>query len=189
MAVRTICATPRISIHAPRTGSDPPRFPSASSPRNFNPRSPHGERRGCCSPCRKISSISIHAPRTGSDTADSSALIISTRFQSTLPARGATSSRPTSITPRRFQSTLPARGATLSSTAFYPHRQDFNPRSPHGERRSSPSSVSAATSFQSTLPARGATVKYTITTRRKQFQSTLPARGATLPLRFVWGAS
>ena len=41
----TLAVRPRISIHAPRTGSD-------------NPRSPHGER-----PAR----ISIHAPRTGSD--------------------------------------------------------------------------------------------------------------------------
>ena len=56
-----------ISIHAPRTGSDaePPAAARAAS--NFNPRSPHGERRKrfLLSLCNHI--ISIHAPRTGSD--------------------------------------------------------------------------------------------------------------------------
>ena len=34
-----------ISIHAPRTGSDPKSFLSFLARQNFNPRSPHGERR------------------------------------------------------------------------------------------------------------------------------------------------
>ena len=33
-----------ISIHAPRTGSDPPQYGGTRIPGNFNPRSPHGER-------------------------------------------------------------------------------------------------------------------------------------------------
>ena len=56
-----------ISIHAPRTGSDARLAWSSSTSRNFNPRSPHGER-----------------PVTG--TANTT----SNKFQSTLPARGAT---------------------------------------------------------------------------------------------------
>ena len=103
--------------------------------RNFNPRSPHGERLPSATrafgtsrfqstlPARGATwylkltdgreAISIHAPRTGSDR------------------RTATHKRRR----ERFQSTLPARGATA-----VPHRQphgssDFNPRSPHGERR------------------------------------------------------
>ena len=59
--------------------------------------------------------ISIHAPRTGSDTS-------------------ALHRRPD---PRKFQSTLPARGATLFRALRRAHI-DFNPRSPHGERRLSP---------------------------------------------------
>ena len=56
-----------------------------------------------------------------------------------------------------FQSTLPARGATTSSPASCCRRCHFNPRSPHGERLFINSRKSFASGFQSTLPARGAT--------------------------------
>ena len=56
-----------ISIHAPRTGSDPERR-SAACPR----------------------SISIHAPRTGSDQLQEKRDRLVIKFQSTLPVRGAT---------------------------------------------------------------------------------------------------
>ena len=103
--------SPSISIHAPRTGSDitffrvrpaqtyfNPRSPHGERPLGiffhdsseyFNPRSPHGERRSPNRHRRSSTLISIHAPRTGSD-----ALLVAEadagRFQSTLPARGAT---------------------------------------------------------------------------------------------------
>ena len=83
----------RISIHAPRTGSDP---------------SPSGR-------LSRRMSISIHAPRTGSDLVACYTDIERELFQSTLPARGATYQRPSSL-----------------RTSGY-----FNPRSPHGERRTS----------------------------------------------------
>ena len=38
------------------------------------------------------------------------------------------------------------------------HNENFNPRSPHGERRGCFVGMSLITQFQSTLPARGATV-------------------------------
>ena len=79
-----------ISTHAPRTGSDPMMTQCTGAKRNFNPRSPHGERpirhlqiyqsqsfqptlpaRGATvlwQDCRIISPISTHAPRTGSDS-------------------------------------------------------------------------------------------------------------------------
>ena len=125
----------------------------------------------------------------------------------------------------RFQSTLPARGATYSFLAArrhssisihaprtgsdeYIHRRtfkrtaNFNPRSPHGERLQSiwhtagsfhisihaPRTGSdqlyelgmlSPTQFQSTLPARGATLLMPFTAMLAIFQSTLPARGAT----------
>ena len=61
----------RISTHAPRTGSDEGCSSSAGTSRHFNPRSPHGERR--------------HAARLYDGAV---------RFQSTLPARGATTRPP-----------------------------------------------------------------------------------------------
>ena len=172
-----------ISIHAPRTGSDPKALPPVRrSHTDFNPRSPHGER-----------------PRTAWRTPPRFL------FQSTLPARGATilhelnhalryfnprsphGERPPSLRPTRaratsFQSTLPARGATgafqvsdaLSMISihaprtgsdkrqreYYLAHRDFNPRSPHGERRASKTSILMnEMAFQSTLPARGATCR------------------------------
>ena len=124
-----------ISIHAPRAGSDLAAISAAAADRqfqstlpvrgatsrrkrfitpsvDFNPRSPCGERRKKVPIRLTRPVISIHAPRTGSD-----------------PQRG--SSR---MTAARFQSTLPARGATRSQSSNSIESHDFNPRSPHGER-------------------------------------------------------
>ena len=123
-----------ISIHAPRRGSD---YTSSSKVvyfLNFNPRSPQGER------------------RSGKSDID-----CSQRFQSTLPAGGATYSPPAgSLAAGQFQSTLPAGGATFCEafraiveriSIHAPRRgsdlyilksknrmPNFNPRSPQGER-------------------------------------------------------
>ena len=101
-----------------------------------------------------------------------------------------------------FQSTLPARGATSKPAHPLGSSMYFNPRSPHGERlftaaldilnRIFQSTLPArgatflrngrgfpATLFQSTLPARGATPRVCIRFQPCAFQSTLPARGAT----------
>ena len=107
------CAGSAISIHAPRTGSD--RYNQALS-------------RDCW--------ISIHAPRTGSDLDKAKNIAILNKFQSTLPARGATSRNSSKSTPVvGFQSTLPARGATDSTACKSLQIFHFNPRSPHGERQ------------------------------------------------------
>ncbi len=123
----------RISIHAPRTGSDLHAGGRRAGHGDFNPRSPHGER--LPSATRAFGTY---------------------RFQSTLPARGATKWTALKGLITEFQSTLPARGATCPGTpsgfaqkisihaprtgsdkraartiCATPH---FNPRSPHGER-------------------------------------------------------
>ena len=80
---------------------------------HFNPRSPHGERRDRAEGIVARRRISTHAPRTGSDKPASWSCISTSRFQPTLPARGATH----------------ASGFCLAIPS------NFNPRSPHGERR------------------------------------------------------
>ena len=80
---------------------------------------------------------------------------------------------------RRFQSTLPARGATTAQHPDSPRGGHFNPRSPHGERLRIYQQGVMTVVFQSTLPARGATKNYDILKSAIGFQSTLPARGAT----------
>ena len=101
--------------------------------RYFNPRSLHGERpyaarqtalellisiHAPCTgsdificPCPLYKPISIHAPCTGSDATLPHAYR-QPRFQSTLPARGATFHELVVVQFVKFQSTLPARGAT-----------------------------------------------------------------------------
>ena len=147
-----------ISIHAPRTGSDGRAFalpfmrhsfqstlPARGATNvgmsvlftsiNFNPRSPHGERRVKHTLEVEVAQISIHAPRTGSDL-----LRLYRRRHSAL-----------------FQSTLPARGATIAGDDTLRRECHFNPRSPHGERHPDKKKPAPAKKFQSTLPARGAT--------------------------------
>ena len=170
----------RISIHAPRTGSDLRR----------------GEICG-------MGRISIHAPRTGSDKKMANVMTRISLFQSTLPARGATRRRSESPQPSTsFQSTLPARGATCA--VDQPHAGDgisihaprtgsdgaaagaglsgrahFNPRSPHGERRSCAVRHGAVKDFNPRSPHGERRAPGICPPQSALFQSTLPARGAT----------
>ena len=168
----------------------------------FNPRSPHGERRnptGSGISERHFNPRSPHGERPALTAAVSSG----EKFQSTLPARGATlradgsKSGYTHFNPRSPHGER-RQGARKASVRGY-----FNPRSPHGERLVVKVHMATATVFQSTLPARGATLPsgwrnspYNISIHAPrtgsdggqnsagvcfaQFQSTLPARGATL---------
>ena len=156
---RELATLAKISIHAPRTGSD-----TGAA--------------GCESRRRKIS---IHAPRTGSDQK---------KDEKTVDAK--------------ISIHAPRTGSDLQWTRTRTfHRDDFNPRSPHGERRDRWQMYHNCQAFQSTLPARGATARSRLQkTNRlyisihaprtgsdeaqkyseilpKRFQSTLPARGAT----------
>ena len=124
----------RISIHAPRTGSDEKCLRTGTTTllfqstlpargatetwqyahtrrRYFNPRSLHGERPYAARQTALELLISIHAPCTGSDATLPHAYR-QPRFQSTLPARGATFHELVVVQFVKFQSTLPARGAT-----------------------------------------------------------------------------
>ena len=124
---------------------------------DFNPRSPHGERPLPPPESAQCVPISIHAPRTGSDAFPC------------LAARAYSNFNPRS--PHGERHILPP---PISKS-----KSNFNPRSPHGERPKSSLSASTICAFQSTLPARGATALSTASRGRLIFQSTLPARGAT----------
>ena len=139
MAVRTICATPRISIHAPRTGSDVDVAGRRYGIKVFQSTLPARGATLRGFPALPAPEISIHAPRTGSDVDVVHLAEKFPVFQSTLPARGATSDGARRC--RRcsgFQSTLPARGATYRLSHAPRRPWHFNPRSPHGERHCPP---------------------------------------------------
>ena len=169
----------RISIHAPRTGSDnvpgecltaqrlfQSTLPARGATQGFKSRRAHARFQSTL-PARGATvwrrllvhrcGISIHAPRTGSDLSSKLVFGIHKSFQSTLPARGATSRQPEPAAASRFQSTLPARGATRRVQRLPFRQKNFNPRSPHGERRHFAAFCGTMREFQSTLPARGAT--------------------------------
>ena len=125
-----------ISIHAPREGGD-------------TTTEHHGTNSG----------ISIHAPREGGDVKHffgiSGHFVISIHA----PREGGDAVAPSLPSPskRPFQSTPPARGATSLHLLTPRVATDFNPRPPRGGRLAVSSIWWATMRFQSTPPARGAT--------------------------------
>ena len=148
-----------ISTHAPRTGSDPVEFTahqdgliSTHAPRTGSDLTARNQRTA-------TGAISTHAPRTGSDHAPCASFCHIEPFQPTLPARGATYVPAFFIFLLGISTHAPRTGSdaharngghheaisthaprTGSDMAFYLCRcnsNDFNPRSPHGERRRS----------------------------------------------------
>ena len=102
------------------------------------------------------------------------------RFQSTLSLRRATWSSifRTSVCP--FQSTLSLRRATCSELMILRPSNDFNPRSPCGERQGGREGIAMDLEFQSTLSLRRATLSsISLASPDLTFQSTLSLRRAT----------
>ena len=146
-----------ISIHAPRTGSDP----CSGVDIWLREISIHAPRTGSDDflKCRVVVEvvISIHAPRTGSDVREADVDGQLLDFNPRSPHGERQLFRPFLHAFCLFQSTLPARGATVPNTFTTRVVHDFNPRSPHGERPVLPQRRICLKAFQSTLPARGAT--------------------------------
>ena len=123
-----------ISIHAPRGGSDKIVKCIGGLRLYFNPRSPWGER----------------LIKTAAHTA-------TTRFQSTLPVGGATNSGACSASECLISIHAPRGGSDQTLKKQLRITNDFNPRSPWGERQFTPMLPDKAVRFQSTLPVGGAT--------------------------------
>ena len=101
----------------------------------FNPRSPHRERRVVIVNNFLRFLISIHAPLTGSDASEPNGVGTSNiSIHAPLTGSDELGERPC---PRymEFQSTLPSQGATITELGYMDSLQNFNPRSPHRERR------------------------------------------------------
>ncbi len=147
--------------------------------RDFNPRSPYGERPGTEHTCQKLPS-----------------------FQSTLPIRGATEVGAAASVGCLISIHAPHTGSDARRRRHSQRGAYFNPRSPYGERQTFIDRRVVEFQFQSTLPIRGATKRAIerfsealisihaphtgsdlFLARAEdsylQFQSTLPIRGAT----------
>ena len=100
-----------ISIHAPRTGSDPGVRPAWAVLRGFQSTLPARGATFVCYVPRLSATISIHAPRTGSDFCNADVRKSQCDFNPRSPHGERQHSSPRTL-----------------------HGQNFNPRSPHGER-------------------------------------------------------
>ena len=146
-----------ISIHAPREGSDAVIVYFLSFLSNFNPRSPRGER--------------PDAPQRHNRTA---------RFQSTPPARGATTSTCFLSLIWIISIHAPREGSDAKYLELSQSCADFNPRSPRGERPLSTPICAWSPHISIHAPREGSDQGGIQQCRAEsQFQSTLPARGAT----------
>ena len=155
-----------ISTHAPRTGSDARNKRFNCSVPYFNPRSPHGERLTRGLPPIIFEGISTHAPRTGSD-----------RQRVTPPnAKGISTHAP-----RTGSDDL----LGISFRLF----GNFNPRSPHGERRQFRQSCRWWTYFNPRSPHGERPMQQLRQGDAERFQPTLPARGATRAFCCIVGRS
>ena len=148
-------------------------------PRHFNPRSPHGERPGphstnmnaisfqptlpargattCSTPCaRRIANFNPRSPHGERRTTTTDSLF-SIAFQPTLPARGATNRLHELLAKLAISTHAPRTGSDGSGGTAGAEAENFNPRSPHGERHTCWMDANTALEFQPTLPARGAT--------------------------------
>ena len=147
----------------------------------FNPRSPHGERQNHGDRKRREDVISTHAPRTGSDFM-LHALCFNQQISTHAPRTGSdrlhvagaqgisvaisthaprTGSDVTPILPCTRLSCISTHAPRTGSDQFLASLcgilGNFNPRSPHGERRRNRVFLYKTQLFQPTLPARGAT--------------------------------
>ena len=142
----------------PSRGATSRRSSSALGSRNFNPRSPRGERRCCGVHSGCCCSISIHAPLAGSDEDWVSCSVSEFDISIHAPLAGSDLEHGSAGGLHEISIHAPLAGSDASTLIF----------------SKSPSL------FQSTLPSRGATTPAaTITFTIGIFQSTLPSRGAT----------
>ena len=124
-----------ISIHAPRGGSDTRKESTACDTRDFNPRSPWGE--------RPLQALAV-------------AVIVA--FQSTLPVGGATGDFTGLPSDPIISIHAPRGGSDHGRENTTPFADNFNPRSPWGERLVWKHWREFCGEFQSTLPVGGATL-------------------------------
>ena len=104
-------------------------------------------------PRRSHRRISTHASRTGSDFVDENRSSVPQRFQPTLPARGATQKMGGGEVEREDFNPRSPHGERLGHGDTGQPENDFNPRSPHGERLSTVSDTAhASTHFNPRSP-------------------------------------
>ena len=151
------------------------------SHRNFNPRSPWGERPIHPPPAAWRNDFNPRSP-WGERRHNQKHPERGFRFQSTLPVGGATLCWYLTTAGYVFQSTLPVGGATRLPLWPESPACHFNPRSPWGERQPGRCQIAIRQAISIHAPRGGSDkIAYTVPGAPSAFQSTLPVGGATAP--------
>ena len=161
LLVHALNVTIRISIHAPRGGSD--RLVS----------------------CKMILTLLFQSTLpVGGATKSHKTQPEELEFQSTLPVGGATQAAPPLLGKRAISIHAPRGGSNPVPVAESDGNVYFNPRSPWGERRHLSRPISRASNFNPRSPWGERHPKAGTKIQPHSFQSTLPVGGATsLPVR------
>ena len=134
-AQQPTAAPPSCVKTLPGWGASRPLRSSACCPRDFNPRSPGGERHAAASPNSVNSIFQSALPGWGA----SSNFFVSVRasyvFQSTLPGWGASSKQGILVSQFCISIHAPRVGSVRKRIVWCTRLPYFNPRSPGGERR------------------------------------------------------
>ncbi len=154
-----------------------------TAPDYFNPRSPHGERL-LLRVALKRRLISIHAPRTGSDIRTVVECKQNARFQSTLPARGATAAAEKAGVTIEISIHAPRTGSDKTAVKWMGHANEISIHAPRTGSDDAARCADGRVRISIHAPRTGSDEIMLGDERSSTiFQSTLPARGATMPRR------
>ena len=146
---------------------------------HFNPRSPCGERRIDLMIFISASKFQSTLPVRGATSPAFRKMAISTKFQSTLPVRGATIWLNHVIRLDMISIHAPRAGSDDSRFSSFSVSSNFNPRSPCGERRRRTILHNKSGHFNPRSPCGERPERLPRARKPYKFQSTLPVRGAT----------
>ena len=143
----------------PARGATPGIRPLRHSIADFNPRPPRGGRRYPGRPAGGAGNFNPRPPRGGRPGGLVTGMPPRPTFQSTPPARGATTASALAVFDVLIISIhAPREGGDGGGDVPIIHKGNFNPRPPRGGRRIPAADLSACRPFQSTPPARGVTL-------------------------------
>ena len=125
----------KISIHAPRTGSDNLPHVGKNTVGEFQSTLPARGATRYPSFIWLVHQFQSTLPARGATLKDNKIKDMSLEFQSTLPARGATRYNFADFGKRRISIHAPRTGSDAPTSVISGEHRNFNPRSPHGERR------------------------------------------------------
>ena len=126
--------------------------------RDFNPRSPYGERHKSTLPTAFFTEFQSTLPLRGATWMSGLSVLVS-YISIHAPLTGSDRVTPDSFIQEIISIHAPLTGSDFLVVLGISNSRDFNPRSPYGERLPKAAETKKTNKFQSTLPLRGATAK------------------------------